>query len=124
MNANAESLKPLFIPLKGIFYEAFQTGIKDTEYRRHGARWNAKTCPPGRRVVLSRGYGKRRRMTGVVLKSFISVEPTTSADWLACYGPGGEAFCIQILVDRPSAEKSDVPLSSPPNSDRPLFKRV
>ncbi len=124
MNANDESLKPLFIPLKGVYYDAFESGIKDTEYRMHGARWNVKTCPPGRRVVLSRGYGKRRRMTGVILKSYASLEPTTSVDWLACYGAGGEAFCIKILTDRPSAEKSGAPLSSPPNSDRPLFKRV
>jgi hypothetical protein len=54
--------KPLFVPLKAEFYEAFERGIKTTEYRLHGPRWNARTCYPGRVAVLSYGYGKQRRM--------------------------------------------------------------
>ncbi len=54
--------KPLFVPLKAEFYEAFERGTKTTEYRLHGPRWNASTCYPGRSAILSFGYGKQRRM--------------------------------------------------------------
>lgn len=59
-------MKPLFIPLKGEHYDRFERGEKDTEYRQYGPRWNEQNCQPGRPVILSRGYGKRRRLTGTV----------------------------------------------------------
>lgn len=46
-------MKPLFIPLKGEFYEAFADGSKTVEYRRYGPRWNERTCERGRPVVLT-----------------------------------------------------------------------
>ena len=90
--------KPLFIPLKREFYEAFKSGAKDTEYRRYGPRWNIKTCFMGRPVVLSLGYGKKNRMTGVV-KAF-ALRYMDNKDWLKCYGSPGDAACIQIQVNR------------------------
>lgn len=60
--------KPLFIPLKTEFYEAFELGIKTEELRRYGPRWNEKTCEVGRTVVLSKGYGKQQRMQGKILR--------------------------------------------------------
>jgi hypothetical protein len=63
-----QELKPLFIPLKTEFYDAFEAGIKGEELRRYGPRWNEKTCAVGRDVVLSKGYGKRHRMTGRIWK--------------------------------------------------------
>jgi len=48
-------MKPLFIPLKGEYFDQFQAGTKDTEYRVYGPRWNERTCAVGREVVLSRG---------------------------------------------------------------------
>ena len=45
--------KPLFVPLKTQYYEAFVAGTKDTEYRKHGPRWNADTCKVGREVTLT-----------------------------------------------------------------------
>lgn len=59
--------KPLFIPLGGPWFDAFERGAKTWEYRRHGPRWNVKTCRVGRHVVLSRGYGKQRRLAGVIV---------------------------------------------------------
>lgn len=61
-------MKPLFIPLKTEYYEAFANGSKREELRRYGPRWNERTCPVGRDVVLSKGYGKQARMTGRVWK--------------------------------------------------------
>ena len=51
------SLRALFIPLRGVYFDQFERGEKRTEYRQRGPRWNAETCAIGRRVVLSRGYG-------------------------------------------------------------------
>jgi len=50
-------MKPLFIPLKSIWFRAFEVGEKDTEYRAYGPRWNRKTCVVGRQAVLAHGYG-------------------------------------------------------------------
>lgn len=61
-------MKPLFIPLKSEHYNAFKSGIKTEELRRYGPRWNHKTCLVGRRVTLSKGYGKQNRMQGVIWK--------------------------------------------------------
>ena len=92
--------RPLFIPLKSEFYNAFLDGTKTTEYRRHGPGWNAKTCWVGRRVVLSKGYGKANRVTGTIVDFHVSRQPTTTPAWLACYGaPAGEAACITIRLD-------------------------
>lgn len=56
--------KPLFVPLKTEPFEAFADGSKTDELRRYGPRWNENTCRVGRAVLLSHGYGKRRRMVG------------------------------------------------------------
>lgn len=58
--------RPLFIPLKAEYFEAFANGTKVYELRKYGKRWNEKVCTPGRGVVLSRGYGKERRLTGTI----------------------------------------------------------
>lgn len=81
-----ENMKPLFIPLKAEFFDAFQAGSKNKEYRRYGARWNEKTCPIGRPVILSRGYGKAARLAGLVTSFEVSTKPTKTRAWKACYG--------------------------------------
>lgn len=58
--------RPLFIPLKTEFYEAFVRGEKTSELRLYGPRWNERTCQPGRLVTLSKGYGKHSRRQGVI----------------------------------------------------------
>ncbi|OPY70470.1 MAG: hypothetical protein A4E62_01557 [Syntrophorhabdus sp. PtaU1.Bin002] len=60
------TLKPLFIPLKREHFEAFENGTKTTEFRQYGPRWNERTCVVGRPVVLSLGYGKQRRLEGLI----------------------------------------------------------
>ncbi len=59
-----DRLNPLFLPLRGEFYDAFANGAKREELRRYGPRWNERTCLIGRRVLLSRGYGKAHRLVG------------------------------------------------------------
>lgn len=91
--------KPLFIPLKTEFFEAFERGDKDTEFRIYGSRWNELTCRVGRQVILSHGYGKERRLHGVVAAFIRSTEPTTSEAWKKCYGEQeGDAACIRISL--------------------------
>lgn len=95
--------KPLFIPLKTAYFEAFAKGEKTTEYRPYGPRWNERTCPVGRKVTLSQGYGKARRLTGTVIAFDRSAEPTRTAAWMDCYGAkSGEAACIHIQIDHPA----------------------
>lgn len=93
-------MKPLFIPLKSEFFEAFENGTKDTEYRPYGPRWNEKTCSIGRDVVLSYGYGKQRRLRGVVVGFEASYAPTWTDTWRKCYGDEskGKAACIRVML--------------------------
>jgi len=58
--------KPLFIPLYREYFELFESGVKTTEYRVDGPRWNKKTCYPGRKVTISYGYGKIKRLTAEI----------------------------------------------------------
>lgn len=59
--------KPLFVPLATVHFNAFDDGLKDTEMRVDGPRWNAATCQIGRRVILSKGYGKWKRISGKIV---------------------------------------------------------
>jgi hypothetical protein len=54
--------KPLFIPLKREYFEAFAANKKTVEIRKYGPRWNERTCFQGRPVLLSLGYGKTQRL--------------------------------------------------------------
>ncbi len=52
--------KPLFIPLRTEWFKQFEDGVKDTEYRAYGPRWNERTCRIGREATISHGYSGRR----------------------------------------------------------------
>lgn len=102
-------MKPLFIPLKRQYFLEFASGAKDEEFRPLGPRWNERTCPPGRPVVLSLGYGKHQRRSGRIVEFRVSLEPTTTEAWRDCYGtryPNGPAACIRILLDPPTGESA------------------
>jgi len=93
---------PLFIPLKAEFYDAFARGEKNTEYRQRGPRWNAETCFIGRRVILSRGYGKQNRLHGKIVSFIYDLIPSRLPGWTECYGTDtGDAACIKIELDFP-----------------------
>lgn len=90
-------MKPLFIPLKTEYFEAFKARTKTTEYRTYGERWNEGTCAVGRPVVLSKGYGKSERLTGVIVD--FQQRFMDTPEWLECYGMPGIAACILIGVE-------------------------
>jgi hypothetical protein len=95
-------VKPLFIPLKAEFFNAFADGSKTVEYRPYGPRWNERTCPIGKPVVLSYGYGKQRRLNGRVVGFERSHEPASTEAWRRCYGDfHTEAACIRIALESP-----------------------
>jgi predicted RNA methylase len=71
--------KPLFVPLKTEWYEAFEDGSKTEEFRQYGKRWNEKTVRVGRKVLLSHGYSVGRRLLGTV-SSFTRQHATTLSD--------------------------------------------
>lgn len=86
---------PLFIPLKAEHFEAFERGDKDTEYRAYGKRWNETTCRVGRGVTLSFGYGKRRRISGVIV-AFAIVGPEAQEAIRRVYPTGDKFAAIKI----------------------------
>ncbi len=98
--------KPLFIPLKREFFEAFEAGTKTEEFRQHGARWNERTCSIGRAVTLSLGYGRQRRIHGIVTGFRTAPAPLgVPAGWIACYGSEpSTAACIRIDIATGGAE--------------------
>jgi len=96
--------RPLFIPLKTEFYNQFIWGEKDTEFRKYGARWNELTCPPMRPVILSKGYGKKFRRSGVISrfnKTHIDkINPLIRESLKALYPDGIEfVACIGVKLD-------------------------
>ena len=91
--------KPLFIPLKAEHYIKFEKGEKDTEYRAHGPRWNEKTCYVGRLVTLSYGYGKARRLSGVVV-GFSLVDANHHPAIRTVYHVGDEFAAIKIKINQ------------------------
>lgn len=52
--------RPLFIPLRREWFEAFARGSKTREWRRYGGVWTERHCWPGRPVTLSLGYSGAR----------------------------------------------------------------
>ena len=93
-------MKPLFIPLRTVYFEMFREGIKQTEFRLYGPRWNERTCQPGRPVVLSKGYGKHARLTGIVESFKVDKQPWLNAGFVACYGNDRslQGACIKIRL--------------------------
>ena len=92
-------MKPLFIPLKREYFEAFERGEKVEEFRSYGPRWNEETCPVGRQVVLSLGYGKQRRLFGRVVSFRKDEQPQLMPAWVHCYGnKHAVAACIGIKL--------------------------
>jgi hypothetical protein len=59
--------KPLFLPVPTSTYEALESGKQKCEWRRYGKRWNEKHCRVGRRLTLSKGYGKKHRLSGTLV---------------------------------------------------------
>ena len=92
--------KALFIPLMKCYFEEFEAGSKKVEVRKFGARWNYETCWVGRAVVLSCGYGKKRRLKGKIVSVWVTTDLKDLPDLSAIYsGPVGEIILIEIKLD-------------------------
>jgi len=60
-------MKNLFIPLKKEYFLKFKNGEQDCEIRPDQYRfWNRKNVCPGRKMTLSKGYGKYDRIEKVI----------------------------------------------------------
>ena len=91
-------MKPLFIPLRKQWFEAFASGAKTTEFREYGPRWNERTCVVGRKVTLSCGYNGRRLRGRVV--SFRRERITVKLPgFVEIYGAKATAACIGIAIE-------------------------
>lgn len=97
-------MKPIFIPLKSEYYQAFLDGSKRIEYRRAGVgQFTLAKCTPGREVTLSKGYGTRNRIKGTVIRSWIEHHEHPTGAIAACYGTEPiDIIAIEIAVDRTS----------------------
>lgn len=84
--------RPLFIPLKAAWFDAFASGAKNAELRPYGPRWNERTCRPGRAATLSKGYGKRHRLAATVAAfgkyDIHTLIPSEQDAFRRCYGRG------------------------------------
>ncbi len=63
----SDTQKPMYFFLKTEYYNAFKNGTKGTEYRRYSNLYNENTCTKGRKVILSKGYGKKDRLSGTII---------------------------------------------------------
>lgn len=98
--------KPLFIPLKRRYFEQYEHSQKRSELRLYGPRWNERTCPAGRPVVLSLGYGKQSRLLGTIVefrkRRASTFGSTYQASIAEVFGPG-DHWIAQIVIELPVA---------------------
>lgn len=85
--------RPLFIPLRGIWFDAFARGEKFDEWRKLGPRWRVEHCPPGRPVILSRGYSGAR-LAARILR--VAVRRGDDPALIALYGE--DALCLVLTL--------------------------
>lgn len=83
--------KPLFIALTTKWFNKFAAGEKPYELRPYGPRWNEKTCPHGRAVTLSKGYGKAHRLHGEIsrfekIESYAHLDEPYRSQYIEVYG--------------------------------------
>lgn len=113
-------MTPLFIPLKAVYFDAFESGEKKHEYRIYGQRWNERACQLGRPVLLSRGYGKHRRLSGMIA-SFQRLSLSALPDYVQesmrlIYGEQAEQNDIAVIgIDVLHKARND--LASPCTED-------
>jgi hypothetical protein len=93
--------RPLFIPLKREWFEAFERGDKTEEFRPAVSRWSATICRIGRPVVLSLGYGKQRRMHGTIT-GWRECGPDAHPAIRSVYPTGDRFVAIKITTANPT----------------------
>lgn len=88
-----DDLRPLFIPLLGLWFDAFERGDKQCEWRRFGPRWHFDSCWVGRAAVLSRGYSGRR-LAGRIRSVRLAASDEGGEPTIRLFGAG--VMCIVI----------------------------
>lgn len=86
----------MFVPLRGVWFDAIACGEKTDEWRRVGPRFNFETCRPGREIILSRGYsGARLRVRILSVTGRMSNENPAAS---GIYGP--DVPCIVLSLGK------------------------
>ena len=76
------NVKPLFIPLKKEFYDAFRDGSKKWELRGNRGQFKASRIQKGRVARLARGYGYPRLIAKVIdIKTYDSIADIPREIW-------------------------------------------
>jgi hypothetical protein len=83
--------KPLWIPLKRKYFDAFKNGTKTIEYRHNSRQWTEKHIYPGRPVTLGCGY------SGPRLRAVVTKFETRIMD-SETYGPNQRLALIHLRV--------------------------
>lgn len=91
--------KPLFIPLKREWFDAFARGDKTEEWRKHGPRWNVRTCRAGRAVILSLGYSTPHRLSARIVR--VALCYPSEPPQIAFFGSGTECIVLFLTDIRP-----------------------
>ena len=79
---NKLATRPMFIPLKREWYEAFARGEKTVEYRLPKGAFAPHHCAPGRPVVLSLGWSGNGRLNArIVAYALVDATPVTRTIW-------------------------------------------
>lgn len=90
--------RPLFIPQLKEYFEAFERGEKTEEYRKYGPRWNETTCPAGREVILSCGYGKARRLNARIIGTEVIAGHLAPPAFVRIYGRRSRCIAIRLEI--------------------------
>lgn len=99
---------PLFVPLAGAPWAAFNVGSKTVEVRQDAPRWGPKHVFEGRPVLLRRGYSTTDEIVGTVgrvYRGFVSVAPewvragAAIADWYAspCFDSSRRIVAFEVV---------------------------
>lgn len=91
-------MRPLFIPLRREWFNAFRDGTKRIEWRVYGGRWNVDSAFTGRAVTLSLGYSGARLLGQVVKVERVEADNAHAA--ARAIFPHATHFCaIHIALD-------------------------
>ncbi len=101
-------MKPLFLPLNAEHYNDFKEGSKAAEYRLLGGKWNQRQVVQGRRAILSCGYGKQNRITGIIgqvqIKPYSALNKLLQSTLAKIYSeklkPDTSIISFDIRIDR------------------------
>jgi hypothetical protein len=92
--------RPLFVPLKREWFEAFARGDKTDEWRRHGPRWNQGTCWAGREVILSLGYSTPHRLSARIAS--VALRYPSDGPGVELFGAGTQCIVLSLVDIKPA----------------------